>query len=112
MTNGGIRGTKDRVERVKQRKSGQWSTVSPDLLYLASKLYKLSEQEAKDSKDRNSSKMVFAGIPLLVSSLYALIVECESMGVLTSPAVEPMDSLPKVLSTKYGLSGEMLKDFE
>jgi pimeloyl-ACP methyl ester carboxylesterase len=59
-----------------------------------------------------TSKMVFAAIPLLLSSLYALIIECESIGVLTPPAVEPLESLPKVLSTRYGLSGELLKDFE
>jgi hypothetical protein len=80
MTKGGMRGTKDRVERVKQRKSGQWSTVSSDLLFLASRLYKLSEKEAQTSKDGRSSKMVLAGIPLLLSSLTSLIIECESIG--------------------------------
>jgi len=100
------------VERVKKRKSGQWSSVSSDLLFLATRLFKLSEQEARASKDGKSSKMVFAGIPILLSSLYSLIIECESIGVLTSPAVEPLESLPKVLSTRYGLSGELLKDFE
>jgi hypothetical protein len=63
MTKGGMRGTRDRVDRVKQRKSGQWSSVSSDLLFLATRLYKLSEQEAQASKDGKSSKMVFAGIP-------------------------------------------------
>jgi hypothetical protein len=112
MSKTGIGGTKDRTDRVKQRRSGQWATISPDLLYLASKLYKLSEQEAESSRDGNTSKMVFAGIPLLISSIYALIVECESMGVLTAPNVDPMRSLPEVLGAKYGLSGEALKDFE
>ncbi len=112
MTKGGIQGTKDRVDRVKQRKSGQWSTISSDLLYLAARLYKLGEQEARSSIGGKTSKMDFAAIPLLLSSLYALIIECESIGVLTPPAVEPLESLPKVLSTRYGLSGELLKDFE
>jgi hypothetical protein len=112
MTKGGMRGTKDRVERVKQRKTGQWSTVSSDLLFLASRLYKLSEKEAQASIDGRSSKMVFAGIPLLLSSLTSLIIECESIGVVTAPAVEPLEPLSHVLSTRYGLSGEMLKDFE
>jgi hypothetical protein len=112
MSNVGLGGTKDRVERVTQRKTGQWSSVSSDLLYLASRLYKLSEQEADAAIDKRTSKMVFAGIPLLLSSLYSLIIECESIGVLTAPDVDPMKSLPHVLSTKYGLSGELLKDFE
>jgi hypothetical protein len=112
MKKGGMRGTKDRLDRVKQRKTGQWSTVSSDLLFLASRIYKLSEKEAQASKDGKSSKMVFAGIPLLLSSLTSLIIECESIGVLTAPAVEPLEPLPEVLSTRYGISGELLKDFE
>src|SRR5260221_7982552 len=112
MTKDGMRGTRDRVDRVKQRKTGQWSSVSSDLLYLASRLYRLSEKEANASIDKRTSKMVFAGIPLLLSSLYALITECESIGVSTAPAVEPLAPLPKVLSENYGLSGELLKDFE
>lgn len=112
MAKRGIEGTKDRVDRVKQRKSGQWSSVSSDLLYLAARLYQLSEKEANASIDKRTSKMVFAGIPLLLSSLTSLIIECESIGVLTAPAVEPLAPLPKVLSEKYGLSGELLKDFE
>jgi hypothetical protein len=112
MTKGGMRGTKDRVERVKQRKTGQWSTVSSDLLFLASRLYQLSEKEAQASKDGRSSKMVFAGIPLLLSSITSLIIECESIGVVMAPSVEPLEPLSNVLSTRYGLSGESLKDFE
>jgi hypothetical protein len=112
MTKRGMQGRKDRVDRVKQRKSGQWASVSPDFLFLASRLYKLSEKEAQASKDGRSSKMVFAGLPLLLSSLTALILECESIGVVTAPNVEPLEPLPNVLSTRYGLSGEMLKEFE
>src|SRR6202030_3751888 len=105
MAKRGMQGTKDRVDRVKQRKSGQWASVSPDFLFLASRLYKLSEKEAQASKDGRSSKMVFAGIPLLLSSLTALILECESIGVVTAPNVEPLEPLPSVLSTRYGLTG-------
>lgn len=112
MKKGGMRGTKDRVDRVKQRKTGQWSTVSSDLLFLASRIYKLSEKEAQASKDGKSSKMVFAGIPLLLSSLTSLIIECESIGVVTAPAVEPLEPLSNVLNMRYGLSGELLQDFE
>lgn len=112
MAKRGMQGTRDRVNRVKQRKSGQWAYVSPDFLFLASRLYKLSEKEAEASKDGRGSKMVFAGIPLLLSSLTALILECESIGVVTAPNVEPLEPLPNVLSTRYGLSGEMLKEFE
>jgi hypothetical protein len=112
MSKDGIGGTKDRIWRVGQRQSGQWRTVSSDLVFLASKMYKLSEQEAKSSHSGKTSQMVFAGIPLLVASIYALIIECESLGVLGPPAVDPMAALSKVLKTRYGVSGELLKDFQ
>ena len=81
MKKGGMQGTKDRVDRVKRRKSGQWASVSPDFLFLAWRLYKLSEKEAEASKDGRSSKMDFAGIPLLLSSLTALIMEPDKSGL-------------------------------
>ena len=112
MGKAGMGGAKDRAARIGQRRSGVWRTVSSDLLYLASKLYKLSEQEANYSATGNSSKMVFAGIPLLMASIHALIIECESMGVIGPPAIDPWKPLPEVLSARYGLSGECLKDFE
>jgi hypothetical protein len=112
MANSGMGGTRDRVDRVKQRLTGQWSSVSSDLLFLAARLYRLSEKEADASIDKRTSRMVFAGIPLLLSSLTSLILECESIGVLTAPAVDPLAPLPRVLSEKYGMSGELLKDFE
>jgi hypothetical protein len=110
MSQDGIAGTKDRIARIEQRRSGPWSTVSSDFLFLASKLYKLSEQEARLSPGGNSSQMVFAGIPLLVSSIYALIIECESIGVLGPPAIEPMEAIPNVLHAKYSVEGEQLTD--
>ncbi len=112
MANRGMRGTKDRVERVNQSKTGQSSTVSSDSQFPASRLYKPSEKEAQASEDGKSSKMVFAGIPLLPSSLTSLIIECERIGAVTAPAVEPLEPLPKVLGTRYGLSGGLLKEFE
>jgi hypothetical protein len=33
MAKRGMQGTKDRVDRVKQRKSGQWASVSPDCAF-------------------------------------------------------------------------------
>jgi hypothetical protein len=111
MSNEGLGGTKDRIARVEERQPGQWRTISSDFLFLASKIYKLSEQEARISPGGNSSQMVFAGVPLLVSSIYALIIECESIGIVGPPDVAPMEALPRVLQTRYGLSGEQLKDF-
>jgi hypothetical protein len=112
MAKGGIGGTKDRKERLEQRKSGQWSTVSSDLLYLVSRLYKLSEKEADTSPGKRSSKMVFAGIPLLLSSLSSLIIECENIGTVTPAALDMSQPLPKLLSERYLMSGKLLKDFE
>jgi|HubBroStandDraft_6_1064221.scaffolds.fasta_scaffold03395_13 hypothetical protein len=112
MTKRGMGGTKDRKDRLGQRKSGQWSTVSSDLLYLACRLYKLSETEANASTDKKSSKMVFAGIPLLLSSLSSLIIECENIGTVTPRALDMSQPLPKLLSERYGMSGKLLKEFE
>jgi hypothetical protein len=112
MTNGGMGGTRDRRDRIEQRKQGQWSTVSSDLLFLASRLYKLSEKEATASADGRTSNMVFAGIPLLLTSLSSLIIECESIGVVTPPAVDLSQPLPKLLSERYGMSGELLEEFK
>ena len=112
MSNGGMGGTKDRADRLKHRKPGQWSSVSSDFLYLASKLYKLSEKEVSTSIEGGTSKMVFAGIPVLLSSLSALIIECEHIGVLTPPELDMKQPLPQLLKQRYGMSGELLKDFE
>jgi hypothetical protein len=79
MTNGGMGGTKDRGDRIERRKQGQWSTVSSDLLFLASRFYKLSEKEVGFDRGK-TSKIVFAGIPLLPTSLSSFIIECESIG--------------------------------
>jgi len=56
--------------------------------------------------------MVFAGIPLLLTSLSSLIIECESIGVVTPPAVDLSQPLPKLLSERYGMSGELLEEFK
>jgi len=45
--------------------------------------------------------MVFAGIPLLLLSLTSLIIECENIGVVTAPAVEPLEPLPDVSVANY-----------
>jgi hypothetical protein len=95
IANRGMGGTKDRVERVNQSKTGQSSTVSADSQFPASRPYKPSEKEAQASENGKSSKMVFAGIPLLPSSLTSLIIKCERIGAVTAPAVEPLDRCPK-----------------
>lgn len=112
MSYDGIGGTKDRAARIGEWRSGPWSTVSSDFLHLASRLYKISEEEARSSPGGNSSKMVFAGIPLLVSSIHALIIECESIGVIGPRDIGQIWDLPKVLHTKYGVVGEGLKDVQ
>jgi len=95
MANRGMRGTKDRVERVNQSKTGQSSTVSSDSQFPASRLYKPSEKEAQASEDGKSSKMVFAGIPLLPSSLTSLIIECERIGAVTLLRLSHWNRCPK-----------------
>lgn len=59
MANSEMGGRKDITDRLTKRKQGQWSTVSSDLLYLASMLYRLSEKEVSTSIEGGTSKMVF-----------------------------------------------------
>jgi hypothetical protein len=65
----------ERANRITQRKSGVWGTSSQDLLMVVSKLFRLSEQEARSRPDTNTSRYVYAGIPLLLAAAHSFTIE-------------------------------------
>ena len=104
-------GRTDRLSRVTQHKSGAWGTVSQDLLHLAAKLFRLSKDESNAQTDKNTSRFVYAGIPLLLSAAHSFAVEYE--GILTLeplPAELSTDPLAKLMETRYGITGSQLED--
>lgn len=104
---------KDRRQRLEQRVSGAWGTISSDLAYLAKKLYGLSRAEAASSKDGNNSMFVYAGIPILVAALRSFIIEYESIGILTPPPPEvSSDDLVGLLRSRYGCNDGLLNDVQ
>ncbi len=68
---------KDRKERLTESKSGAWASSSQDYLLLANDLFEQSFAHAKRF-DGNVSPYPIAGIPLLVSTLRALLIEANS----------------------------------
>ena len=68
---------RDRKERLTEFRSGAWASSSQDYLRLANDLFEQSFAYAK-CFDGNVSPYPIAGIPLLVSTLRALLIEANS----------------------------------
>jgi hypothetical protein len=102
-------GYRDRKERLTNRKPGQWASSSQDFLFVVSKVYALSAREAKKSSNGNWSGYAYAGIPLLLSSIHAFIVEYENM-LRPNSGLQRIDALDAVLEQRYGVSGSLLED--
>ena len=104
-------GRNDRLSRVTKHKSGTWGTVSQDLLHLAAKLFRMSKDESNSRADKNTSRFVYAGIPLLLAAVHSFAVEYEGiLNLEPLPAELSTDSLSKLMETRYGLSGSPLDD--
>jgi hypothetical protein len=105
-------GKKDRSGRLTQRGGGGWGTTSQDLLFLAGKLFRLSEEEASSSTDQNCSGFVYAGMPLLLSAVHSFIIEYEGMLNLQplSHALTAPNGLAVLLESRYCVSGDLLDD--
>jgi|SRR5579864_4242242 len=104
----------ERSERLTQRKSGGWATMSQNLLFVVSKLYSLSAEEAAIAQDQKHSRYIYAGLPLLLSAIYSFIVEYEGM---LNPQPLSADLLAKnglavLLEHRYGISGSLLEEFK
>jgi hypothetical protein len=104
-------GYRDRQKRLNDRNPGSWATSSQDYLFVVSKLYALSWREAKRSANENWSAYAYAGIPLLVSSIHAFIVEYENIAQPKSDLQKILD-LPATLERRYGITGSLLEDFK
>src|SRR6266404_1416317 len=72
---------KHRQGRLTAPRSGSWATSSQDYLLLATDLYGLSARYANSIDDGNCSPYPLAGVPLLVSTLRALLIEANA-GIL------------------------------
>jgi hypothetical protein len=104
-------GRNDRLSRVTEHRSGAWGTVSQDLLHLAAKLFRLSKDESNSQLDKNTSRFVYAGIPLLLAAVHSFAVEYEGiLNLEPLPAELSTDPLAKLMETRYGLSGRPLED--
>src|ERR1035437_112165 len=102
-------GYRERQQRLTNRKPGQSATSSQDFLFVASKLYALSWREAKKSVNGNWSGYAYAGIPLLISSIHAFIVEYEYM-LRPKADLQDIVALDAILEKRYGVSGYLLQD--
>lgn len=85
--------------------------MSQDLLHLAAQLFRLSKEESNTRTDKNTSRFVYAGIPLLLAAAHSFAIEYEGMlNLETLPAELSTDPLAKLMETRYGLSGRPLAD--
>jgi hypothetical protein len=103
----------ERSERLSQRKSGGWATMSQNLLFVVSKLYRLSAEEAAIAQDQKHSPYIYAGLPLLLSAIYSFIIEYEGM-LNSQPLSDDLlakNGLAVLLEQRYGISGNLLEEF-
>jgi hypothetical protein len=102
-------GRKDREARVTTRHGGSAGTSSQDILLLVSKLYEHSRQEAT-SLDGNWSRYVYAGLPMLLAALQALVAEFEFLLNPSGSGQPPDVNRPEFL-TRYEIAGSLLERY-
>src|ERR1017187_8692990 len=103
-------GRRERTARYEGIHSGSTATHSQDYLLLASRLYWLSDKEAKKTPGENWSYYVFAGLPMLLAALQALVVEYEFILNPPNQHVPPDVNSPEFIK-HYHISGELLAEF-
>lgn len=88
---------------------GFTATHSQDYLLLAGRLHRLSLEQARKSVNGNTSHYVFAGIPILLAALQALVAEYEF--IIFSPKRRmPVDVNTTAFVKDYGIIGDLLDD--
>ena len=107
---------KDRKERLLQPKGGWAGTTSTDFFHLVNKLCERARAEAK-SLDGNTSSYVWAALPILLSGLWATVIEQEAMFLHQRKpdrvqVLIDVQYLPDQFVRLYGLSGELLDDLK
>lgn len=106
-------GRTDRSGRITQRKSGTWGTTSQDLLFVGVRLFRLSREESSCRPDKNTSRFVYAGIPLLLAAAHSFAIEYEAiMNLGAVPAELSKDSLVSLMEKRYGVSGDLLQNLQ
>lgn len=105
-------GRKERFERLTQPKTGAWGTSSQDLLRLAGRLFRMSAEEARSSRDQNHSDFVYAGLPMLLAAVQSFIIEYEGMLNLQplSNELSAPSGLAVLLESRYGVTGDLLEE--
>lgn len=103
----------DRFGRITSRKSGAWASTSQDLLWVTAKLFRLSSDESRRQADKNNSRFVYAGIPLLLAAVWSFAIEYEGMLNLGSmPPELAGNSLADLMRTRYAVSGDLLRNLQ
>jgi hypothetical protein len=105
-------GRKERSDRLTRRKTGAWGTISQDLLFFAGRLFRMSAEEARSSRDQNHSDFTYAGVPLLLAAVQSLVIEYEGMLNLQplSDELSAPRGLAVLLESRYGVSGDLLEE--
>jgi hypothetical protein len=76
---------------------------------LASRLYRLASNEAAESVNGNTSYYVFAGIPILLAALQALVAEIEFI-IFSPKRRKPVDVNTLDFVKDYGIVGDLHDD--
>lgn len=107
----------ERGLRLTETRGGVWGSSSQDYLRLANDLYSLSRSYAK-SHDGNVSIYTLAGIPILVTTIRALLIEANSGMYGSTRHEEILARLAKdqnevqLVQEKYLASGSLAEDFK
>jgi len=88
----------------------QGATASQDFLTLVARLFELSKRSAAKAVDGNSSWYTYAGLPMLLAALQALVVEYEYLLNPTGRLAPPDINSPEFVR-RYGIPDPLLDDF-
>jgi hypothetical protein len=78
---------------------------------VAAKIFRLSKDESSSRKGKNTSRFVYAGIPLLLAAVHSFAIEYESiLNVGPIPPGLSSEPLEKLMRERYGVSGILLQD--
>ena len=105
----GLKGKQEREARYKGTLDGSTGTHSQDYLLLAGRLHRLSLEQANKSVNGNTSHYVFAGIPILLAALQAIVAEYEFI-IFSPKRRTPVNVNSSAFVRDYGIVGDLLND--
>ena len=103
-------GTQDRKRRLEHRYVGQGASSSQDLLVLVARLFELSKRSAARA-DGNWSTFTYAGLPMLLAALQALVVEYEHLLNPGGPTVPADINRPEFVE-QYRIPENLASDLD